>query len=109
MTCCGDWRQDVPIADTGPADRQAAVPSKAGHDVEALLASAERQGVEVLSTIVKAAVTRALASGVLANAETLFTAEERARLADALAAVTATAELMGRARVQMQAAKARAK
>ena len=90
-------------ADAGPADRQVAARGPTGKDVQALLDAAEREGVAVLGTIVRAAVLRALAAGTLGDTETLFTPRERARLAEAIAATNATAELMARATVAMKA------
>lgn len=91
----------------GPAEDQAATKGPAGQEIEGLLAASQREGVAVLGTIVKAALRRAVNGGRLKEAETLFTPEERAKLADAIAATNATAELMGRARIQAKAAKAR--
>ena len=93
----------MPDQPEGPAKRQVAGRGPAGKEIAALLEAAQRQGVAVLGTITKAALKRALTAG---NAMAIrFTPEERAKLADAIAATNATAELMGRMRVRIALAK----
>jgi predicted double-glycine peptidase len=78
-----------------------------GHDgvkVEQLLATAQREGAAVLADITRRAVTRWLVKGpqALLKADTLYDAQERQDLADALAATNSTANLLGRSRIRLR-------
>jgi hypothetical protein len=76
----------------GGADRERA---------EHLLESAQRQGAALLGTITKQAVSRMLAAGGSFNRKkALFNAQEKQQLAEAIASTNATADLLGRARIQ---------
>lgn len=95
----------------GDSDR----PTQPGADVaptgndteraEQLLERSRREGIAVLARVVGSAVTRFAADGSPAD-ETLFDDAERQELADALAAVTATADLLGRSRIRERQQKA---
>jgi len=78
-----------------------ALPGAAGEQVEDLLAGWLRAGAAALSRLARGAVERMLARGLGPAAQlSLFTDAELAELADALAATTATADLLGRALVR---------
>lgn len=83
-------------------DPNVAIPGDDGRQVESLLADASRHGVQVLHEIGKSSVRRLLKGGAAAalKSRDLFTADEREQLADALAATTGTADLMGRSRIR---------
>lgn len=69
--------------------------------LSAVTKAAERHGIEVLANIAHAAVARRMQHP--APSASLFTDEERQRLADALAATLATARLAGRATMRAMA------
>jgi hypothetical protein len=82
----------------------------AGHDGAAaakLLANSVRLGTRALGEIARDAVKRLLKSPHPLKVKTLFTADERLGLADALAACNSTADLLGRSRIQERADKVR--
>lgn len=69
------------------------------------MAAAREQGQRVLAEVTRAAVGRLLADGgheAVLKADSLFTDEEKQRLADQLAATNATSELLGRARIRLR-------
>jgi F like protein len=72
-----------------------------GQQAAELLRSSVKQGAAILGALTEAAVKRLLANPATArSAKRLFTDDEREQLADALAAVNATAELLGRTRIR---------
>jgi hypothetical protein len=85
---------------TSPAEPDVALAGADGHAAEKLLRASVRQGAAVLGTLAEEAVKRLLESGKPRAARRLFTDDERRRLAAALAATNATADLLGRARVR---------
>lgn len=82
---------DAPVAGT---QRDAA-------DAEVVLRQSLRRGADVLHAITQQAVRRLL-GGPTTQVTRLFNANETAALAEALAATTATAELLGRARIKLR-------
>lgn len=90
-----------------PADDQVATPDRDGAKAEQLLQRSKRDGTTVLAAVTKSALQRWLAHGprVLLQASNFFDAAERQRLADSLAATTATANLLGRARIRLHQAR----
>lgn len=98
-----------PDPPAGQAPDLTALPGADGVRAEQLLRAARDAGVAELAAIARAAGKRLLRGGgrkALAARE-LFNAEERQRLAAALAATTATADLLGRSRVRGHQRRAR--
>lgn len=96
------------FSDTAPTPTdQVALAGPDGRRAAELLGDAKRRGGEVLNHLARRAVTRILKSddpvGAVESVDSLLNDEERAALADALAAVTATADLLGRSRVRERA------
>lgn len=79
-----------------------AIGGRRGNAVEAMLEASIRYGSRILEDIARAAVSRLLAKGDIGaqQAGTLFTDEERERLAEALAAVNGTADQLARAQLR---------
>lgn len=77
-----------------------------GAKAEQLLTNSTKQGAAVLADITRRALKRWLSdprtAAALPQARSLFNAEERKDLADALAATNATANLLGRARIRLR-------
>lgn len=100
----------VTISTPPPATDQVALAGPDGHRAATLLADAKARGATILNHLARRAITRVVRTSdplaTLDSAEFLLSAEERAALADALAAVTATADLLGRSRVRERAAQA---
>lgn len=90
------------IHSEGPAAKQVALPGSDGHKAEQLLRASQRQGVATLGMLARAAVTRLLASGNPQAATALFSEEEKGKLADSLAGVLASADLLGRSRIRLR-------
>lgn len=80
------------------------VPGRDTAKAEQLLSAALRQGAARLSQICRSAVKRH--GEGLAQAESLFTDDERQQLADQIAATNGTAELLGRSRIREREAAA---
>src|SRR5882724_10000434 len=78
-----------------PATSDVALAGHDGAEAARLLQRAQDEGTAVLGDILYDVVRRNLGGGKLA-----FTEAERQDLADALAAVTASGELLGRARIR---------
>lgn len=100
-----------PFGQGSPAaggERDTALAGADGKKAEALLATAQREGTAVLYEVAKSAVKRLVAMGETkaASATELFNDEEKQKLADALAATNATADLLGRSRIRLRLAKA---
>lgn len=95
------------FADDG--DRDLAPAGEDGQAAADLLKNSVRQGVRAFAEVTRAAVARLLKSGNVTGATSLYTEEEKARLAESLAATNATAELLGRTRVRERQADAREK
>ena len=82
-----------------------------GHDgkaAEALLRASKQQGIDTLNKLATDAVTRMLESvdeKSIRHQVHLFNREELQELADQLGATLATADLLGRARIRLRAAK----
>lgn len=93
-----------------PATDQVALAGPDGQRAATLLADAKARGSSILNHLARRAITRVLRTSdplaTLDSAEFLLSAEERAALADALAAVTATADLLGRSRIRERATQA---
>ncbi len=89
---------------TGQATDQVALPGRDGDKVEALLAHAKSAGIATLADVTRSALERLvkLKPAKLAAATELFNEDERQQLADTLAAVNSTANLMGRSRVRIR-------
>jgi hypothetical protein len=93
-----------------PKEGDVAVPGGEGAEVEQLLSRAQAQGARVLADVTRRAVERAiLRGGGHLGSGTLYDADERAEVAEMLAAVTGTANLLGRARVRRRQAEVLAK
>src|SRR5262245_40831525 len=91
-----------PFADeppVGQAADQIALPGPEGARAEELLKAAREQGVETLGVVTRQALRRLLSQGSVADGQ-LLTDAERGQLAAALAAVTASADLLGRTRIR---------
>ncbi len=80
-----------------------AAKGKAGDEAAGLLAASVKQGAATLGTLARAAVERALGDPAALGAGKLFTDEQLEQLAGMLAAVSATAELQGRAGIRAKA------
>jgi hypothetical protein len=91
----------------GQAPGQVALPGHAGDQVEALLEHAKQEGIGALEEICRPAFERALEGSDPNQISELFTGEERQRLADLLASVHATADLLGRSTIRKQQEAAR--
>jgi predicted double-glycine peptidase len=85
--------------DEGQASREVALAGGDRHKADQLLRHAKQQGAAVLNDLTRQAVER-LVDTSWTGAPRLFNDEERARLADALSATTATAHLLGRVRIR---------
>lgn len=89
-----------------PTD-QVALAGPDGRRAAELLADAKSRGGEILNHLARRAVTRVMKSedpqSEIESLDTLLDDDERAALADALAAVTATADLLGRSRIRERA------
>lgn len=99
----------------GDPDRPTADVASTGNDTvkaEQLLERSRREGIAVLARVAGSAVSRLTEKGKGRGsyqvAARLFDDAERQELADALAAVTATADLLGRARIRERQQKAAA-
>src|SRR5262245_22026594 len=106
LKVCGKSNQSEghsdPFADASPAGQasdQIALPGPEGARAEELLRAAREQGVETLGVVTRQALRRLLAGGSVADGQ-LLTDAERQQLAAALAAVTASADLLGRTRIR---------
>lgn len=93
---------NLQAAEDSPADSDVAVPGNDGERAEQLLANSQAVGVKTLSAIAKLAVRRLVEGGPSAwvSSKSLFNSQERQRLSESLAATTATADLLGRARIR---------
>jgi hypothetical protein len=95
--------------DQAPAPQPAtggdvALAGKDGQKAAQLLRRAKDEGAQVLGDVTGRALKRLLASGAggVKQARSLFTGPELKELAAALAATTATAELLGRSRIRLR-------
>jgi hypothetical protein len=86
-----------------PASGDVALAGPDGRELARLIRSAKAGGVKVLADLTRGAVERRLAG----TRGPLFDRTERERLAQAVAAVNGTADLLGRVRVREQAARSR--
>ena len=103
--CVGHFK----FAEPTPTD-QVALAGPDGRRAAELLGDAKRQGGEILNHLARRAITRVMRAedpvAEIESLDTLLSDEERAALADALAAVTATANLLGRSRIHERAQQA---
>ena len=97
-------------AEFSEAKDEIAIPGKSGDEAEKLLDRAKAEGVATLHDVTRAALRRIVReNGIdgLRVATNLYNEREMAAVKDALAAVRATSELLGRARVREQVEKHR--
>jgi len=87
------------------SDALVAGSGKAHDTLENTVDRLTRKGASVLSRLSKAAVSRALKSGTVGRRKSLLDADELIELADMLASVLSTADLIGRARIRQSLAK----
>lgn len=85
-----------------PASDEVALAGTDGRELNRLIQHAKDAGVEILTTLTDYAVERAVEAGNLLT-RPLFDPDELNQLADAIAGVNATADLLGRARIREQA------
>jgi hypothetical protein len=98
----GPFADDPP---EGQAPTQVALPGQDGNRAEELLAEAKRAGAATLADVMRSAVDRLLAQGankpqVSRKLARLFSDAEKDKLAHALGATLATANLLGRSRIR---------
>ena len=94
----------------GQAPEQVAAPGKDGDEAEKLLERCKAEGAAVLADVTQAALKRLLREGgieAVRAAKSLYNETERQAIANSIAAVNATAQLLGRYQVQKRAEKHR--
>lgn len=102
----GDGEEDPDKFDDGtdPEDRLIAdAPHQDTDNAIRLSQATQQNGVEVVAKITEEAVARLTRLANPLQASSLFTAEERQQLADALASTLATSDLLGRSRIHLRA------
>lgn len=87
------------------SDNDVALVGEDGQQAEQLLAESLKHGKDVLADVTASALKRFCSGGPKRKIKSLYNEDELDRLTDALAAVNATGELLGRARVQIRAEK----
>lgn len=100
-----DPNDHIPFAE---APREVALPGHDGQQAEKLLKASEQKGIETLNRLAESAVKRMLdtiGEKSITHQVHLFTQEELKELAYQLAATMTTADLLGRARIRIRAAK----
>lgn len=91
-----------------PASGEVALAGADGRELTRLIREAKDSGVEVMTQVVEKAVERGVSSGEIMT-QPLLNADELQELAEALASVNATADLLGRANVRQLAEDPQAK
>jgi hypothetical protein len=89
-------------APAGRASKQVALTGRDGDKAEELLQRSKWEGIATIADMCESAIRRLVRGRNPLKAKELFTEAERKELADTLAAVNSTAELLGRSRIRLR-------